>query len=148
MWSGPTFMIPHYIYFWAILLSICGFAWWRGGREERIAATACVLATVTTVLVIPPIAVRYSQPNLVLLAIDVAMLAAFTGIALTSRRFWPLWVAALQLIMTTSHLMRAIDSDLVPRAYAAASILWSYPILLIILVGTVRTRRKIAEGLV
>ena len=140
-------MIPHYIIFWAILLSICGFAWWRGRKDERIAATACLLATIVTVVVIPPVAERYSKPDLVLLAIDVAMLLAFTFVALTSRRFWPLWVAGLQLTMTMSHAMKAIDPHLIPRAYAAASIFWSYPILLLILVGTWRTRRKAAEGL-
>ncbi len=141
-------MIPHYIIFWGILLSIWLYAWWRGGTEERAAATACVLATIITVIVIPPVAQRYSKPDLILLLIDIAMLVAFTGIALSSRRFWPLWIAGLQLTMTMSHLMRSIDPNLIPRAYAAASILWSYPILFIILVGTWRTRRKVAEGAV
>lgn len=146
MWSGRSSMIPHYIIFWGILLSIWLYAWWRGGSEERSAASACVLATVTTVIVIPPVAERYSQPDLILLFIDIAMLVAFTAIALSSRRFWPLWIAGLQLTMTLSHIMRAIDPNLIPRAYAAASILWSYPILLIILVGTWRTSKKVAEG--
>jgi len=140
-------MIPHYIIFWTILLAICGFAWWRGRKDERLAATACLLATIVTVVLIPPVAQRYSKPDLVLLAIDVAMLGAFTTIALTSRRFWPLWVAGFQLTMTLSHAMKAIDPDLIPRAYAAASIFWSYPILLTILVGTWRTNRKVAQGL-
>lgn len=145
MWSGRVPMIPHYLIFWAILLAIWLYAWFRGGSEERSAATACVLATITTVLVIPPVAERYSKPDLILLIIDIAMLIAFTAIALSSRRFWPLWIAGLQLTMTMSHLMKAIDPDLIPRAYAAASVLWSYPILLIILVGTWRTRRHVAH---
>lgn len=147
MWSGPAAMIPHFIIFWGILLSICAFAWWRGRKDERIAATACLVATIVTVLLIPPVAQRYSQPDLVLLAIDIAMLTAFVGIALNSVRFWPLWVAGFQLTMTMSHAMKAIEPDLIPRAYAAASVFWSYPILLTILVGTWRTRRKVAEGL-
>ena len=49
--------------------------------------------------------------------------------------------------MTMSHLMKAIDPHLIPRAYAAASIFWSYPILLLILIGTWRTGRKIEAGL-
>lgn len=148
MWSGRTAMIPHYIIFWTLLLGICGFAWWRGRKEERIVATACVLATLITVVAIPPVALRYSKPDLVLLAIDIAMLLAFTFVALTSRRFWPLWVAGLQLTMTMSHLMKAVDPQLIPRAYAAASIFWSYPILLLIVVGTLRTRRKVEQDLV
>jgi len=134
-------MIPHYVVYWAILLLICGFAFWRGRQEERIAAAACLLATIVTVWVMPPVALRYSALDPGQLAIDGAMLATFVTIALRSKRFWPLWVAGLQLTMSTSHVMKAIDSDLVPRAYAAAAVLWSYPILLIIFVGTWRAHR-------
>lgn len=135
-------MIPHYIIYWAILLLICAFAFWRGRQEERIAAGACLVATVVTVWIIPPVALRYSAMDPAQLAIDGAMLATFVTIALRSERFWPLWVAGLQLTMSTSHLMKAIDSDLLPRAYAAAAVLWSYPILLIIFVGTWRAHRS------
>lgn len=137
-------MIPHYILFWAYLLLVCGYAFWRGRKPERMAAAACLLATVTTVLVIPPVTLRYSSPDMTLLAVDLAMLAAFGAIALTSDRFWPLWVTGFQLTMTMSHLMRAIDPELVPKVYAAASVFWSYPILLAILVGTWRTHRRAA----
>jgi hypothetical protein len=135
-------MIPHYIIYWAILLLICAFAFWRGRQEERIAAAACLVATIVTVWIIPPVALRYSAMDPAQLAIDGAMLATFVTIALRSERFWPLWVAGLQLTMSTSHLMKAIDSDLLPRAYAAAAVLWSYPILLIIFVGTWRAHRS------
>lgn len=137
-------MIPHYILFWGYLLLVCGYAFWRGRRPERLAAAACLLATIATVFVIPPVELRYDAPDLALLAIDLAMLAAFTAIALNSDRFWPLWVAGLQLTMTMSHLMRAINPDLISKVYAAASVLWSYPILLIILIGTWRTHRRTA----
>ena len=143
MWSGQfADMIPRYYLFWAILLLIWGYALWRGQKDERIAASACLIATILTVLVIPPVAVRYSVPDVTQLAIDIAMLVAFSAVALTSKRFWPLWVAGLQLTMTLSHLMRAINPNLIPQAYAAAAVLWSYPILLIILIGTWRTHRR------
>jgi hypothetical protein len=134
-------MIPHYVIYWAILLLICAYAFWRGQQEERVAAAACLLATIVTVWVIPPVALRYSTLDPGQLAIDAAMLATFMAIALRSKRFWPLWVAGLQLTMSTSHLMKAIDANLLPRVYAAAAVLWSYPILLIIFVGTWRAHR-------
>ena len=134
-------MIPHYVIYWAILLLICAFAFWRGRQEERIAAGACLVATIVTVWIIPPVALRYSAMDPAQLAIDGAMLATFVTIALRSERFWPLWVAGLQLTMSTSHLMKAVDADLVPRVYAAAAVFWSYPILLIIFIGTWRAHR-------
>ena len=90
MWSGQfAAMIPRYYLFWAILLLIWGYALWRGQKDERIAASACLIATILTVLVIPPVAVRYSVPDVMQLAIDIAMLVAFSAVALTSKRFWP-----------------------------------------------------------
>jgi hypothetical protein len=135
----------HKYIFWALLLLICGYAFWRGRNEERIAASACLLATIVTVWIIPPAAVRYRSMDPTQLAIDGAMLMTFLAIALRSKRFWPLWVAGLQLTMSMSHLMKAMDSDLVPRVYAAAAVFWSYPILLIILIGTWRARRHGAD---
>ncbi|QIL03144.1 hypothetical protein G7078_10380 [Sphingomonas sinipercae] len=139
-------MIPHYILFWALLLSIVGYACWRGRTDERVAAIACLLATVTTVLVIPPPSARYSSTDYTLLGIDIAMLAAFVGIAVRSNRFWPLWVAGLQLTMTMSHLIKAMRPELVSEVYAAAAVVWSYPILFIILIGTWRTHRRSVAG--
>ena len=137
-------MIPHYILFWILLLLIFASAWWRGGSEERIAASVSLLATIVTHFVASPLANRYSNVETGMLAIDLFVLAAFVAIALWSSRFWPLWVAGLQLTVSMSHLMKSVDLDLLPRAYAAAAVFWSYPILFIIVVGTWRTRRKAA----
>jgi hypothetical protein len=127
--------------FWTLLLLTCGYALWRGRSDERIAAIVCLLATVATRLAISPLSVRYTDLEIGLLLIDAAVLAAFIAIALRSQRFWPLWVAGLQLTNSMAHLMKVVEFDLVPKAYAAAAMFWSYPILLIILVGTWRTHQ-------
>ena len=69
------------------------------------------------------------------------------AIALVSSRFWPLWAAGFQLTVSMSHLMKAVDLDLLPKAYAAAAVFWSYPILLVIVVGTWRTNRRAPQRL-
>jgi hypothetical protein len=134
-------MIPHYILFWILLFLIFAFAWWRGGTEERIAASVCVLATVVTHFVASPLASRYSNVESGLLAIDLGVLFAFVAIALYSSRFWPLWTAGFQLTVSMSHVLKGVDLDLLPRAYAAAAVFWSYPILFVIVVGTWRARK-------
>src|SRR5687768_14840879 len=133
-------MLPRYL-FWAILLSTFIFALWRGRSDERIAAGVCLLASVATRFAISPLSERYTGVEIGLLLIDGAVLAAFVAIALRSKRFWPLWIAGLQLTSSLSHLMKVVEFDLVPRAYAAAAVFWSYPILLIIIVGTWRTHQ-------
>jgi hypothetical protein len=74
------------------------------------------------------------------------VLAAFVFVALRSDRFWPLWIAGLQLTMSISHLLKAIQPDLVPIAYAAAERFWSYPILAIIAVATWRSHQRGVRG--
>lgn len=129
-------------FFWTFLLLICAYAWWRGRSEERIAATTCLLAVIATRFLISPLSVRYADVEWGLLGIDLAVLAAFVAIALTSNRFWPLWAAGFQLTVSMSHGLKAIELELLPRAYAAAAVFWSYPILLVILIGTWRTHRR------
>lgn len=138
-------MIPRYYIFWAILFLTCGYALWRGRTDERIAATVCLAATIGTRFVIAPLTQRYTGLEINLLMIDAMVLAAFVAIALRSHRFWPLWVAGLQLTNSMSHLMKAIDVDLLPRAYFAAAVFWSYPILLILALGTWRGQRRYAR---
>lgn len=134
-------MLPKSL-FWTVLLVIVAYAAWRGRADERIAAGACLGATLFTHFVLGPLKIRYATVEPGLLALDIAMLAIFVAIALRSSRFWPLWVAGLQLTMSMAHILKAIDEHLMPRAYAAAVVFWTYPILLIIAIGTWRQHRR------
>lgn len=142
MWSGRHPMIPRYYIFWSILLLTFGYAMWRGRSDERIVASVCLLASLATRFAISPLQVRYASLETGLMIIDALVLVAFVWIALRSQRFWPLWIAGLQLTNSISHVMKLAEFDLVPRAYGAAAALWSYPILLIILIGTWRSHQR------
>ncbi len=120
---------------------ICGYALVRGQRDERLAGCVCLLASLATRFAISPLHQRYGGIESGLLLVDLLVLAAFVGIALKSERFWPLWIAGLQLTGSMAHLLKAIEWDLVPRAYAAAAVFWSYPILLVLAIGTWRAHR-------
>jgi hypothetical protein len=135
-------MISHQYVFRILLLATCGYALWRGRSDERIVALVCLGATLVTRLVFTPLSVRYQRVETGLLLVDLAVLASFVFIALRSRRFWPLWVAGLQLTTSMAHLMKAIDETLLPIAYGAAIALWSYPILIILAIGTWRGHRR------
>ena len=121
------------------LLSIsCGYALWKGRADERLAAAACMVATAVSIAAVSPHASRYQKLEGGELIIDLAMLAIFILLALRSMRFWPLWIAGLQLTLTTSHVLKALDETLIPQVYAVAERFWSYPILIIIFVATWR----------
>jgi len=135
-------MLPHWIIFWIVLVVSCGYALWRGRRYERIAALVFVAATVLSILGHSPLRGRYVALETSDLIVDSAVLLAVVAIALVSDRFWPLWAAGLQLVDSMSHVMKAMDADLIPKVYGAAERFWSYPILIVLLIGAWRQHRR------
>lgn len=138
-------MVTKY-FFWALLLITCGYALWRGRKYEQLSALIFITASVASVLARSSVEERYlgvAQSDLV---IDSLVLIALVAIALRSDRFWPLWAAGLQLTISMSHALKAIQPDLLPLAYAAAERFWSYPTLIILFVGAWRQhQRQVSE---
>jgi hypothetical protein len=134
------------VLFLSLLFSICLYALWRGGRDERLVALLCLLGTFATLLAVSPLSERYEGVENGLALVDLAVLAGFVTVALTSQRFWPLWVAGLQLTTACGHGLKAIDSHLLPQAYGAALQFWAYPILIILAAGTWRRQRRLSAG--
>ena len=128
--------------YWLVLSGVAGYALLRGKSDEQLAAVICVIATISTVLVNSPLTRRFTGVELGVLVVDLMTLAAFTAIALRTKRFWPLWVAGLQLTSTFAHALKAIHFDLIPQVYAAAERFWVYPIFLLIIIGTWRSSRQ------
>ena len=133
------------IIFGPLLLVVCVYAWWRGGTDERSVAATCLAGTIATLLAVSPLHKRYAGVEEGLLFVDLAVLAGFIVVAMRSKRFWPLWVAGLQLTTFIGHILKGIDQELLPRAYGAALQFWSYPILVIVLVGTYRHHRRLRQ---
>jgi len=129
--------------FGPLLLAVCIYALLRGGGDERIVAITCLAGTAATMLAVSPLRHRYAGVEQGLLLVDLAVLAGFITVALRSKRFWPLWVAGLQLTTSLGHFLKGVDQDLLPRAYGAALQFWSYPILIILAVGTFRSHRRL-----
>jgi hypothetical protein len=126
------------IIFNLLLIGACGYALLRGKTDARIVGAVCIIANFATFAVVS----SYASVETGVLIIDVLTLAAFTLVALWSDRFWPLWVSGLQLTTSMGHLFKAIQSDLLPIAYAAALRFWSYPILIILAIGVWRSERR------
>ena len=130
------------LFFILILVAVTAFAFWKGGADERYVAATCVLGTIATRLAISPLHERYASVEMGVILVDCLVLAAFVLVALRSIRFWPLWVAGLQLTTVMGHILKGVDAELLPMAYGAALKLWSYPIILILAVGTWRYHRR------
>lgn len=138
----PVQLMLSPVTYWILLLAVTAYAFWRGKVDERMAAAICIAATIATRLVHTPLTSRFSDVEVGVMIVDLAALMGFTFIALRSQRFWPLWVAGLQLTTIIAHLFKVIDLDLVPQVYAAAARFWVYPIFLIIVIGTWRSHQR------
>jgi hypothetical protein len=125
------------ILFDVLLFATCGYALLYGRQDARIVGAVCIAASIASLAV----ASRYSGVEIGVLIIDLLTLAVFVFVALRSDRFWPLWISGLQLTTTIGHLLKAIELDLVPIAYAVALRFWAYPILIILAVATWRSRQ-------
>jgi hypothetical protein len=130
------------IIYYAFLAAVVGYAFLRGSGDARLASAICIAATVATKIAISPVAHRYSSFEFGVFVVDVLTLLGFIYIALRTDRFWPLWVAGFQLTTLVAHVLKAVEIDLMPRAYAVAGRFWVYPIFLIILIGTWRNHQR------
>jgi hypothetical protein len=126
-----------------LLFGACGYALWRGKVDARIVATAFFVGNFATFALRSHPHEGYSSLETGILMVDVACLLAFTYAAMISDRFWPLWVSGLQLTTSFGHVLKAIDSSLLPIAYAAALRFWSYPILILLAVGVWRQQKRL-----
>jgi hypothetical protein len=124
-----------------LLALVAVYAFLRGTRDERLVGFICVAGALATHLVISPLAQRFASVETPVMLVDIAVFSGFLAVALRSERFWPLWVAGLQLTTMMGHMLKAIDIDLLPRAYGAAMSFWAYPIVLLLAIGTWRVER-------
>lgn len=132
----------HVIIFASLLLSVCCYSLWKGDRDGKLVALICIGASLITPLLLRPVLHRYTAVEVGALLVDVVTFCGFTFIALSSSRFWPLWIAGLQLTTLLGHMMKQLDLELLPRAYGVAAIFWSYPILLVLAAATWRAQRR------
>lgn len=128
--------------FRTLLALVALYAFLRGKRDERQVGIILILGVIATHLAWSPVDQRFSGLETHVFAVDVVVFAGFLWVALRSDRFWPLWIAGLQLTAILGHVLKAADSGLFDRAYGAALMFWAYPIVLILAVGTWRGHRR------
>jgi hypothetical protein len=112
----------------------CGYAVWRGGGAERLAASLLLVDWLAT-----PLFQVYGAPARVqhpILVMDTIVAAALFVIAMMSNRFWPMWMTAFQALELLMHVAMLLDQKVHARAYFVGIEISSYLILLALLAGT------------
>lgn len=121
-------------------LGVCGFALWRGGQPERFVAAIFLLAFPLSSFLNHKL--RSQGVQIGSLVVDVTMMLLLLGIALRANRYWPIGLAAMQLLQVTGHLLKLADPRMLPLLYWISSVVWAYPMLILLLLGTVRHRNR------
>lgn len=92
---------------------------------------------------VSPLAQRFGNVEFGILLVDLVMLIAFVIMALYAERFWPLWMSAMQVIQVISHLPIIFIPELLPQAYGAVIMIWSYPMLILLAIATYRHQQRL-----
>ncbi len=129
------------ILFTVLWLGVCAYALWRGGQPERLVAIIFLVAA-------PLSGVVYSDRlwhgmQLGIFAVDVAMLGLLAIIALRANRYWPIGMAAMQVFQVAGHLLKLADPKLLPLLYWISGVVWAYPMLILLLLGTIRHHNRV-----
>lgn len=127
--------------YYVVLLITVAVALKRGGTCERWAALTALIASILTSAMTPfP---TWTDIELNIFFIDLLVLLSFWLLALKTPHFWPYWITGWQLIAIFGHLQKMMFVEILARPYSLLSVYISYPIILLILYASGRSKRKI-----
>ena len=122
---------------------VCGGAFWKGSREEQTAAGGLLLSWAATIALRDRswIGTQWSA-----FTADTVLLLLLTAVAMTTKRYWPLFAAAFQLLCVMTHVARIIDPGVRAWAYATGQVIWSQLVFVAVGVGVWNTWRGRLNG--
>ncbi len=125
-----------------LALSAIALAAIFGGRPER--QGSLVVGCMAVVATVGQFTVRreYMSVDPVGLSQDAIAFLCFSYIGINSKRIWPLWAAALQLLSVGAHGVRALKIPVEPVVYAWMKTGPTWGVLLLLIIGTLLHLRR------
>ncbi len=121
------------------MFSVAALTIWRGGWPERTVAFGTIVGSLAMALF--QNTKDWSAPQWGDLAVDSVFLLLVIWVALRSRKVWPMFAAAFQLVAVVNYVARLADARVGVLAPFTAGVIWSYLILLAVVVGVWLNRR-------
>lgn len=132
----PAWTVLYVELFPALCAMLVLAAWRWGGSNELIVASLYVIATDLQKCLQGVDAPMFHHIEYGVAAIDFGVLSALTALAVTEPRKWILCSAALQMLVTSSHFAKYLESDISPLSYAILAGSGGYPMLALLAFGT------------
>ncbi|QKR99743.1 hypothetical protein F9288_08895 [Sphingomonas sp. CL5.1] len=120
----------------------CVYALVRGGAPERIGAAILVADFELSLLVVKPIASRFTGVEWTMFAVDLGAFGALYALSLFTTRYWPAWMAAFQGCVALSHIA-GFRGEIAPWVYGTVVAAWAYAMLAILAAATWRHQRRL-----
>jgi hypothetical protein len=126
----------------SIVLASGIFAFLAGEKPERTGAALLIGATALSWVAFRLSHMHYSAAEIGVFAVDCALLLGLCILALRADRYWPIFAAGFQGVGVLTHLAMLTGTAIAPLAYAHALNIWSYLVILSLVLGTAAVRRR------
>ncbi len=114
------------ILFWLMTLSACSYAAILGGWEGKWTTALILSATAGTFVSETVVRLAWHSTNSLVFLVDVALFVGMYLVAVKSRRWWPLWVAAFQLNSIAAHLATVLSPTFSAAVYNGFEGIWAF----------------------
>ena len=129
-------------YFAAVLCAACFYALWKGGTPERLVSVIILVGVAWSALFRFPYHSPFGVINIGIWSADIVVFIALIATALHSERYWTIWMSSFQLVQVISHLPELLIPHLLPGVHLLIISLWIYPMLIILIAGTLRHTQR------
>ncbi|WP_448662509.1 hypothetical protein ACG3SL_17860 [Sphingomonas sp. CJ20] len=116
-----------------------------GGHPERIVGILVLSTMAADPILHLSFALRFWAVDPTHVLIDITRFIALFAIALRANRFWPIWLSAFQLLALAAHLAKAMDLTIHPVVYGLMQAMWSYGIVIGLILAT-RVHQRLTAG--
>lgn len=132
----------HVVAFTTTFLACFAYAFVAGGRPERFAMVAQLIAFVWGVFAISFRWTNWDGFPVGVAVSDLGLALALVVLALKSNRLWPVVLAGLQVSAVFAHVAKLLSFPLPTAGYAIFVQLWGWPMLLVTAFGTYKHRQR------
>lgn len=125
-------------------LAVILYAMSRGGGPERLAALLLLAARLATLVMPFDYHSTFRTINWGNFLVDLSLLVALMLLATRANRFWPMWMASIQLLTIGMHAVRVYDVQIIAIVYSRLSGQLAYPMLAMLALGVWRHRQRLS----